>query len=146
MRLNPLYLTTTFLIALLIEGAMLFPPKIARADSTGELHYSTYCASCHGVDGRGGGPVAKYLVSKPADLTLLTKKYGVPLASKRIAEVIDGRIDVPPHGTREMPVWGRKLKEELSLGQVPTEDTVRRTINSIVHYLISIQSIQGASR
>jgi mono/diheme cytochrome c family protein len=111
----------------------------------GELLYSTYCGSCHGEDGRGNGPVAKYLIGKPTDLTKLTKKHGVPPIPSKVAKVIDGRMSVPSHGPREMPVWGRKFKEELGPGQSTTEDATRRTIDSIVNYLVSIQSIQGAS-
>ena len=32
------------------------------------------CASCHGVKGRGDGPVAKSLAKAPADLTKLSQK------------------------------------------------------------------------
>jgi mono/diheme cytochrome c family protein len=135
------------LVALWVAGTIaLWFPQGARADSNGELLYSTYCASCHGADGHGDGPVAKSLTSKPTDLTLLTKKYGVPLVPSKVAEAINGRLSVPSHGPREMPVWGRKLEEELAPGQPATEDTIRRTIDSIVNYLVLIQSIQGASR
>ena len=32
------------------------------------MFYRQYCASCHGEDGRGHGPVAPYLTVKPSDL------------------------------------------------------------------------------
>lgn len=41
------------------------PGPVARG---GPL-YAAYCAGCHGVDGRGHGPVARALGQKPADLT-----------------------------------------------------------------------------
>ena len=31
--------------------------------------FATHCASCHGTDGRGAGPVAAALRTPPADLT-----------------------------------------------------------------------------
>ena len=43
-------------------------PAMAGAESAGRVLYTTYCASCHGVDGRGSGPVAGSLVVRPSDL------------------------------------------------------------------------------
>lgn len=35
-----------------------------------------YCASCHGVDAKGEGPVAKSLNVKPSDLTRIAARSG----------------------------------------------------------------------
>ncbi len=69
----------------------------------------------------------------------------MPLNRDKIAEYIDGRMDVLAHGSRDMPVWGDRLQDEL-IGHPATQDTIRRTIDSIVAYLVSIQEIQGALR
>jgi mono/diheme cytochrome c family protein len=116
-----------------------------QSGSPGQALYQTYCASCHGSDARGSGPVAPALLTKPPDLTRLTRKHGIPLDRKRIAEFIDGRLDVLAHGPRDMPVWGERFKEELDPGLPATEDTTRRIIDRIVDYLMSIQSLQGAT-
>ena len=39
----------------------------------GKQMYTSYCAPCHGVDGRGHGPVAAALRQPPTDLTGLAK-------------------------------------------------------------------------
>ena len=39
----------------------------------GQQAYLKYCASCHGKDGRGKGPVSPYLKIKVPDLSLLKK-------------------------------------------------------------------------
>ena len=41
--------------------------------------YAEYCASCHGTDGRGGGPEAAKRGLRPPDLTTLDERYGSPL-------------------------------------------------------------------
>jgi mono/diheme cytochrome c family protein len=40
----------------------------------GKIEYEIGCAPCHGVDGKGSGPVAAGLTATPADLTVLAKK------------------------------------------------------------------------
>lgn len=120
-------------------------PPAAQAESAGRRLYSTYCAACHGIDARGNGPVAAALTKAPADLTQLGRRFGVPLPRQRIAEKIDGRFDVLAHGPRDMPVWGKRFQQELA-GQPSSEDTTRRTIDVIIDYLVSIQSLQGAMR
>jgi mono/diheme cytochrome c family protein len=133
-------------VRLLLGALLLAIPATASAESAGQVLFTTHCASCHGVDGRGSGPVAGSLVVRPSDLTRLTKRYGMPLDRSKLAEYIDGRIDVKAHGPREMPVWGERFDQELGPGMLSTEDTKRRTINVIIDFLISIQMIQGAAR
>jgi hypothetical protein len=69
----------------------------------------------------------------------------MPLDRSKVAGYIDGRIDVKAHGPREMPVWGDLFDQEMAPGMLATEDTKRRTIDTIIEFLISIQSIQGAT-
>jgi hypothetical protein len=131
-------------LQLLLGAVLLAVPATAAAESAGRVVFTTYCASCHGVDGRGHGPVAGALVTQPSDLTKLTKRFGMPLQRSKLAEYIDGRIDVKAHGPREMPVWGERFDWDLGPGMLATEDTKRRTIDVIIEYLSSIQTIQGA--
>jgi mono/diheme cytochrome c family protein len=130
---------------LLLGVLLLAIPATASAEPAGRVLFTTHCASCHGVDGRGNGPVAGSLVMRPSDLTKLTKRFGMPLARNKLAEYIDGRIDVKAHGPREMPVWGERFDQELGQGMLSTEDSKRRTIDVIIEFLISIQAIQGAA-
>jgi hypothetical protein len=132
-------------VRMFLAALLLIIPVAASAGSAGQVLYTTHCASCHGVDGRGSGPVAGSLVIRPSDLTTLHKRFGMPLERSRLAEYIDGRIDVKAHGPREMPVWGERFDLDLGPGQLSTEDTKRQTIDVIIEYLTSIQAIQGAS-
>jgi DMSO reductase family type II enzyme heme b subunit len=40
-----------------------------QAESTGQRVYDRWCASCHGVDGRGDGVAAAYMLPRPRDFT-----------------------------------------------------------------------------
>jgi len=104
----------------------------------GRADFLRYCASCHGVDAHGKGPVAETLRTPPADLTRIAKRHGGKLPAGEIAAFIDGRTMVSAHGTREMPVWGRILGEKIAEGT--TEDEVARgRIDALVAYLMTIQ-------
>lgn len=74
---------------------------------TGAVLYARYCASCHGVSGRGDGPAAAGLTPPPTDLTRLAAD--VP----ELMKAIDGRRTVRAHGTAAMPVWGVVFEESL---------------------------------
>ena len=46
----------------------------------GQRTYERACSSCHGLDGRGDGPVASSLKIRPTNLTLLAKRNGAAYA------------------------------------------------------------------
>ena len=71
-----------------------------------------YCASCHGTDAKGSGPVAASLTRPPADLTAIAKRAGGRFDEAAVMATIDGRRLVAEHGSREMPVWGAVFEEE----------------------------------
>ena len=47
---------------------------LAQDIDIGKIEYQSNCASCHGMDAKGDGPVSKELKTHPTDLTLLAKK------------------------------------------------------------------------
>ena len=101
--------------------------------------FATHCASCHGVDARGSGPVAAALTIPPADLTRIAARRGGDFPADDIAAWIDGRMAPPAHGTREMPVWGYRFAEGLPPGEL-SQELVRGRILTVVEYLRSIQA------
>ena len=103
----------------------------------GRIYYLRYCSACHGEKADGKGPVAGVLSTPPADLRLLSEKYGNPLAADRLIRFIDGREAVAAHGRREMPVWGERFYE--AGGGKEHERQVRGILSYIVGYLRSIQ-------
>ena len=100
--------------------------------------FSTHCASCHGVDARGNGPAAPALSTAPADLTRIAARSGGVFPESAIAKKIDGRFDLPAHGSREMPIWGSRLAGEIP-GFATGDEVARGRIASLVEYLKSLQ-------
>ena len=110
----------------------------SAAATVGGEYFQLYCSSCHGVDGKGEGPVASYLNQEPADLTRIAARREGVFPEQELAQVIDGRKEVAGHGTREMPVWGRRLGEPLT-GMPHKDVTLRGQVLLLVEYLRSIQ-------
>ena len=100
--------------------------------------FERYCTSCHGLAGRGDGPAAASLRTRPADLTGIAKRRGGEFRNGEIAQFIDGRFAVPAHGSREMPVWGERFGADVPDSGVG-ESIARGNIASLVEYLKSIQ-------
>lgn len=73
----------------------------------GEALYKAYCASCHGTDGKGVGPMTEWLKIQSPDLTRMSIREGGKFPLARVQRIISGEENVTAgHGTREMPVWG----------------------------------------
>jgi mono/diheme cytochrome c family protein len=81
----------------------------AQESDAGKFEYLSSCSSCHGVDGKGGGPVAAELKTRPADLTTIAKRNGGVFPLNAVYQTIDGRKPIGSHGTREMPIWGPRF-------------------------------------
>jgi len=82
------------------------PAKSTAANSGSEM-FTTYCAVCHGPNGKGTGPAAAALKKQPADLTQLSKKNGGQFPDIKIALFIKGNDVLASHGSRDMPIWGK---------------------------------------
>jgi mono/diheme cytochrome c family protein len=94
-----------------------------------------YCASCHGADGRGSGPLAQALRTPPADLTSIARRHRGTFPRSQVTAYVSGeQPDVVAHGPRTMPVWG-PIFRALDTSDVRT--TMR--IDNLVSYIESIQ-------
>ena len=103
--------------------------------TSGEQMYANYCASCHGMDGKGNGPAAPALKGTLPDLTTLAKRDNGKYPRLHVSHVIKGDANDPAHGTNDMPVWGpvfRSLKPDSSTD-------VQRRIVSLNDYIESMQ-------
>ncbi|MEX0600416.1 MAG: cytochrome c, partial [Rhodothermales bacterium] len=109
----------------------------------GEQSFMAYCASCHGSDGTGTGPVAEVMTTVPADLTQLRARYGGTFPADSVYAYIDGRQDVQAHGTREMPVWGNVWSE--ADGEPVDREEVDLRIRELVEYIRTLQEDPDAS-
>jgi Cytochrome C oxidase, cbb3-type, subunit III len=68
--------------------------------------FRAYCAPCHGVDGKGQGPVAPALKQPLPDLTTIAKNNAGIYPAERVRNLIAGDEVLMGHGSREMPIWG----------------------------------------
>ncbi len=97
--------------------------------------FRAYCASCHGKDGKGNGPVAPTLKATVPDLTIITVSNDGNFPVARMKRIIMGEGMIASHGSREMPVWGpifHQIEEDVDRGNVRVEN--------LVMYLESIQT------
>jgi mono/diheme cytochrome c family protein len=102
----------------------------------GRAAYERACASCHGVDARGRGPVAPALRVAPADLTALAARHGGTFPRDELVAVVTGEREVTAHGPREMPIWS--VRFGAGIGGVPAAYAERR-LELLADYVESLQ-------
>lgn len=111
-------------------------PARYTSPAQGAEMYKAYCASCHGTDGKGGGPAATALKIAVPDLTQMAKKNAGKFPADHVGQVIMGDSLVPAHGSKEMPVWGPTF---LALDQRNRATVMLRAKNLTQH----IESLQA---
>jgi mono/diheme cytochrome c family protein len=122
----------------LVAAALSARVSIAADIDQGQKLYMQYCASCHGKDGKGNGPVAGYLKIKVPDLTLLKQQNKGTYRVDDVMSAIDGRRVVRAHGDRQMPVWGEVFREEVAKEKYK-ELTTLLTAKVIAEYVGTLQ-------
>ena len=80
-------------------------PVMAQDVDQGRALFQTHCATCHGADATGQGPLAGALVLQPVDLTALAAGNGGAFPLERVLRRIDGTDPLVSHGS-PMPVYG----------------------------------------
>ncbi len=102
---------------------------------SGKQMFNDYCASCHGPDGKGLGPVAPLFRRPPADLTLLAKSHGGVFPRQHITTLLRFGPGIPGHGSSDMPVWGPVFR----IIENYNETAVNLRIKNLCDYIESIQ-------
>jgi mono/diheme cytochrome c family protein len=96
--------------------------------------YRAYCASCHGADAQGNGPVAPALNTKVPDLTTISQRNGGVFPAERVRKIIAGNANVVAHGSGDMPIWGpifHQVEEDRDYGHI--------RLQNLTDYLQSLQ-------
>jgi mono/diheme cytochrome c family protein len=134
-------------IAVLAGAAAVALPLLAYGQQKvdlGKREYEANCASCHGLTGKGDGPISGWSEVGVSNLTLLAKRNNGAFPFVRVYEFIDGTRVVKPHGTREMPIWGfdYKVKGAEYYMEVPydPETYVRARILALTEYVYRLQA------
>lgn len=109
-------------------------PYTSPADG-GEM-YQAYCASCHGLDGKGRGAVAPWLKQSPPDLTRLAASHKGTFPAAFVALIIRGEAATASHGAKEMPVWGPVFRSF----DGRQDAVVQQRVATLTRYLEGIQA------
>jgi mono/diheme cytochrome c family protein len=107
------------------------PEYVSPAD--GAAMFRAYCAVCHGLDGRGGGPATEALKKRPADLTQLSRKNGGKFPVHHVDQMIQGADIEAAHGSRDMPIWGNVFR------RLNDPALVKMRVDNLTSYLESLQ-------
>jgi mono/diheme cytochrome c family protein len=142
--LNSLKILGMVVIALCVQHSHIAAHAADKQNFDVAGLYRSSCAPCHGISGDGKGPLASSLDSEVPPLNNLADRHGPIFPEEFLLEVIDGRKNMPPHGTREMPTWGRQFGMLKETGTRDAEAVVdnaaaRQKIEALVEYIKSIQ-------
>lgn len=72
-------------------------------------NYVRFCTKCHGPEGKGDGPQADALTTKPRDFTDCTRMKGIDDATLFTA-IKDGGESV--HLSKDMPAWKDGMEDD----------------------------------
>ncbi|SHH23549.1 c-type cytochrome [Marivita hallyeonensis] len=112
---------------------------MAQDADIGQRTYEQYCATCHGMDGSGGGPLTEIMTASVPDLTGLAAAHEGQFPMLDVIHIIDGRTGLRAHGG-PMPVYGALFDEESHSGTEYGDVLYTRgKVLSIAYYLESIQ-------
>ncbi len=133
---------TSCLSVLVLAAGLFVLPAAAHAEEIGDYSgaqlFQRFCASCHGKTAEGNGPVAGSFKTMVPDLTRLARRRGGKFPTDLVRRVIDGTEITMPHGTREMPVWGREFWIAQGGDEKAREQTAAM-IDRLVEYLQTLQ-------
>ncbi len=132
---------TTAVVLFALFGAFGMTAAATAAPSA-EADFRTFCSSCHGEDGHGGGPKSFGLSVGPPDLTALTARNGGAFPRERLRRIIDGREDIKTHQDREMPVWGQIFSQDADEEPGGAESDnlpVKQRIENLIDLIESLQ-------
>ncbi|MEP2028140.1 MAG: cytochrome c [Paracoccaceae bacterium] len=112
----------------------------AQDVASGAEIYLDYCATCHGEDASGQGPMAGVLLIKPVNLAALSQDNGGVFPTARVVARIDGRDPLVSHGS-PMPVYGDYFEGNDTALKTPAGQPIltSKPIVDLVAYLQSLQ-------
>ena len=113
-------------------------PATSTPPPNGRDLFIGHCAVCHGLDGRGQGPLAEAMKIVPADLTQIAAKHGGTFPDAKVSDVIRNGGAVLGHGSTAMLPWGLYFSER----RKPAVGKAR--IKALVAYLKSLQAPSAA--
>ena len=133
-------MTLTHVLKLAALGCAMMPLAL-QAQPAGEVEYVNACASCHGVEADGNGPLAELMTVEVPGLRDLSAQNGGKFPMLDIIMFIDGRTGIRGHGY-PMPVWGSRFKADTEfMGEYGSEMETRGRILVLAQYIESLQEL-----
>jgi mono/diheme cytochrome c family protein len=138
---NPVLIVFFVLLIAIVVVAQTKPqvqnvPARYTSAASGKEMYNSYCASCHGMTGKGDGPAASAMKSPVPDLTMLTKSHGGTFPALQVKQSIEGDTEVAAHGSKDMPVWGPVFSR---MSQQSTGE-IQQRLHNLTDYVESLQA------
>lgn len=124
-------------IALVVAASVLISVS-AQAQMqpySGQSDYQDYCSSCHGSTAKGDGAIAKSLLRRPSDLTMLTRRNNGRFPEERVFKAVDGRRSFV-HGDSDMPAWAAVFA---TAAESSGAENAAARIDALVKYLKTLQ-------
>ncbi len=115
----------TLVMGLAVSSQIQAESNQTEAVQRGQAHYLFFCGNCHGVDGKGDGPLAVHLKIAPTDLTLLQATDSATSLAERVMKALDGRHAIGETEAHRMPIFSESLEV--------------KTVIEITEYLKTIQ-------
>ena len=109
---------------------------VQAAVFAGRDSFNRFCSPCHGIEARGGGPIAPMLMAPPTDLRGLARRNNGVFPLDYLEELFEatGRVTTTAHGSSQMPIWGLVF-----LGVDESAAAARSRAANLILYLESIQ-------
>ena len=127
--------------ALFCLGTTLSAEDAGEDQDYGEFFYQQRCSTCHGMSGKGDGPMTEILSVTVPDLTGLSAANDGEFPMLEVIRIIDGRSGLRGHDV-PMPVYGALSRGELhpAYGQFGlAEGLIRGRTLAIAEYVESLQ-------
>ncbi|WP_348264640.1 c-type cytochrome [Telmatobacter sp. DSM 110680] len=105
--------------------------------TSGAQMYKDYCASCHGLQGKGDGPAAQFVKAAPTDLSRLAERNDGKYPRMKVEGILKFGLKGHAHGSIDMPIWGDLFQSRF--GQAPD-----LRANNLVKFVASLQ--QGGAK
>ncbi len=132
----PVHISAKLILSLILAAS----PVLGQDAVRGKETYLRYCATCHGIDARGGGPTGAVLTLRPTDLTQLSAANGGTFPTIRVVMRIDGREPLVSHGS-PMPIYGEFFEGRDVAMKAPNGMPIL-TSQPVVDLVVWLQSIQ----
>lgn len=115
----------------------------AQDPAVGQEEFRNHCAACHGLTGRGDGPIGPLLKTPAPNLALISERNGGKFPFQKVYEIIDGSSVLAAHGSRDMPLWGDRYMKDAKPVTPDQADITRQQVEqrilSLVYYIGTLQ-------